>query len=207
MVLYVRTAVYVWTTAYVRNTVYKVVRNAYNVQGTKKNGERTTYHAQSTAYNVQSTTYQVQSKRTMTKVPHILLEAHRIMFRVQRIMLKSLFIMLKSPCIMLKSPCIMLKSPSKMVFDHLRQLWLSIQRSVKVSVNYQSNWRCHSPQLEYLKYITTELSALYIMIYYPGYQRQYLLKSLHRSLIFNMNVSIWASIASGTQGNERLEKI
>ena len=90
-----------------------------------------------------------KAQRTMTKVPHILLEAHRIMFRVQRIMLKSLFIMLKSPCIMLKSPCIMLKSPSKMVFDHLRQLWLSIQYSSWIGCRVQGFLKGFSiPQMQ-----------------------------------------------------------
>jgi hypothetical protein len=35
--------------------------------------------------------------------------------------------MLKAPRIMAKAPRIMLKAPNKMPFDHIRQLWLSIE--------------------------------------------------------------------------------
>ena len=35
--------------------------------------------------------------------------------------------MVKAPRIMVKAPRIMRKAPNKMPFDHLRQLWLSIQ--------------------------------------------------------------------------------
>jgi hypothetical protein len=41
-------------------------------------------------------------------------------------MVKAPRIMVKAPRIMPKEPRIMLKASNKMSFDHLRQLWLSI---------------------------------------------------------------------------------
>ena len=79
----------------------------------------------------------------MLETQCIKFQGMRIMYKAQgkmtkepRIMLKSTCIMLKSPCIMLKSPCIMLKSPSKMVFDHLRQLWLSIPITPQLYIGF-----------------------------------------------------------------------
>jgi hypothetical protein len=41
-------------------------------------------------------------------------------------MLEPPRIMVKAPSIKLEPPRIMVKAPNKMLFDHLRQLWLSI---------------------------------------------------------------------------------
>jgi hypothetical protein len=51
-----------------------------------------------------------------------------IMMKAPRIMAKAPRIMPKAPRIMPKAPRIMLKAPNKMSFDHLRQLWLSIEK-------------------------------------------------------------------------------
>jgi hypothetical protein len=48
------------------------------------------------------------------------------MVKAPCIMVKAPRIMPKAPRIMPKEPRIMLKAPNKMSFDHLRQLWLSI---------------------------------------------------------------------------------
>ena len=52
------------------------------------------------------------------------------MVKALRIMVKAPRIMPKASRIMPKEPRIMVKAPNKMSFDHLRQLWLSIQISI-----------------------------------------------------------------------------
>ena len=86
----------------------------------------------------------------MVKAPHIMLEPSRIMLETPRIMLETPRIMVKAPHIMPKAqrimpkaPRIMLKAPNKMSFDHLRQLWLSIQL---VPLKWYMHVMCNSQQ-------------------------------------------------------------
>ena len=61
------------------------------------------------------------------KAPRIMLEAQRIMFKAQRVVYEAPHIMPKAQHIMLNAPHIMIKAPIEVTFDHLRQLWLSIE--------------------------------------------------------------------------------
>jgi hypothetical protein len=64
--------------------------------------------------------------------------------------------MVKAPRIMPKEPRIMLKAPNKMSFDHLRQLWLSIQFCLKKweeLIYYGKSWNIQQVCFEYLMFM------------------------------------------------------
>ena len=67
--------------------------------------------------------------------------APRIMFEAPRITFKAPRITFEAPRIMLKAPDIMIKALIEMAFDHLRQLWLSIEtRGITCCVLATTRW-------------------------------------------------------------------
>ena len=69
----------------------------------------------------------IKAPRIMTKAPRIMTNAPRIMIKAPRIMTKAPRTMIKAPRIPMKAPRITIKALCIMIFDHLRQLWLSIK--------------------------------------------------------------------------------
>ena len=68
----------------------------------------------------------IKAPRIMIKAPRMMTKAPRIMIRAPHIMTKAPRITMKAPRIMIKAPRITIKALHIMIFDHLRQLWLSI---------------------------------------------------------------------------------